>query len=144
MIFFYLALGTGYTSDLVHAICCKLHMRFGISAIWCPTRIDSYLFFCSKSQMRFGVCNKLQMQFRVSVIWCAIPRPCLSFTTRNRAPNLIANRTANRNTISQHHIACYVYTVAIPNVTANRRYMQQIASAICSKSDMKSHTKSLV
>jgi hypothetical protein len=94
----HLSLGAGYTSDLMRAICCKSHMRFAVSAIWCPTRITSYLFFCTKSQMPLSV----------SAIWCAIPRPCLSFTTRNRAPNRTANRTANCNTISQHHIACYV------------------------------------
>jgi hypothetical protein len=84
----------GYTRELVRAICCKSHMRFGASVIWCPTRITSYLFICTKSQMRFSM----------SAIWCAIPRPFLSFTTRNCAPNC----TANRNTILQHRIACYV------------------------------------
>jgi hypothetical protein len=50
-----LYLGAGYTSDLVRAIYCKSQMRFGVSAIWCPSRITSYLFFCTKSQMRFCV-----------------------------------------------------------------------------------------
>jgi hypothetical protein len=74
-------LGAGYTSDLVRKIYCKSQMRFSVSAIWCTTRITSYLFFapncrCDLVYLRFGV------RFRV--------------------------RTANRNTISQHHIACYV------------------------------------
>jgi hypothetical protein len=79
-------------------------------AIWCICDLVSdknhfLSFFCSKSQMRFCVRTKLHMRFSVSAIWCAVPCP---FTTRNHAPNCTANCTANRNTISQHHIACYV------------------------------------
>jgi hypothetical protein len=83
-------------------------------AIWCICDLVSYKnhflsFFCTKSQMRFSV----------SAIWCAIPRPCLSFATRNCAPNRTANRTANCNTILQHHIAT-PYRNTISHTTCKR------------------------
>jgi hypothetical protein len=66
-------LGAGYTSNLVRAICCKSQMRFGVSAIWCPTRITFYLFFapncrCNLVYLRFGV------RFRVRVCFAAVLR----------------------------------------------------------------------
>jgi hypothetical protein len=55
-------LGAGYTSNLVRAICCKSQVQFAVSAIWCPTRINFYLF----------------LHRIADAIWCAIQCPFCS------------------------------------------------------------------
>jgi hypothetical protein len=87
-------------------------------AIWCICDLLSdknqfLTFFCTKSQMWFGV------RFRVR---------CLTLPLR--APNSTANRTANR----------MVRVNGSNSVSDTKLQMQQIASAIYSKSHMKSHT----
>jgi hypothetical protein len=67
--------GAGYTSDLVRAIYCKLQMRFGASAIWCPTRITSYLFFapnrrCDLVYLRFGLRVRTPNRYTISHATC--------------------------------------------------------------------------
>jgi hypothetical protein len=68
------------------------------------------IFFCTKSQMRFGV--------------------------RFRVPHHIAQQIATRY--------CILRVNGCNSVSDTKSQMHRIASAICSKSDVKSHTKSLV
>jgi hypothetical protein len=100
------------------AICCISQMRFGASAIWCPTRIPFYLFL-----------HKI-----TNANWFAIPCPFCSCAEIVHAPNRTANRT-------QNWMLC---VIGNNSVSDTKSQMQQIADAICSKSHMKSHTKSLV
>jgi hypothetical protein len=56
-------LGAGYTSNLVRAICCKSHMQFGVSAIWCPTKNCYRLHVACDIASRFGACDWVHAQF---------------------------------------------------------------------------------
>jgi hypothetical protein len=81
-------------------------MRFAISAIWCPTWITFYLFFCTKSQMQFGVRFRVRRPIaqqittryrtlRVNGSYSVSDRE--SHPPSNRAQNRTWNRTRNRS-----------------------------------------------
>jgi hypothetical protein len=100
-------------------ICCILQMRFGASAISCLTRIPFYIF----------------LHQIADVIWCAIPCPFCSCAEIVHAPNCmhqIAQQIANQYRM--------IRVNGSNPLSDTKSQMHRIASAICSKTHMKSHT----
>jgi hypothetical protein len=105
-----------------------LHERFSAcdllqiaDAIWCICDLVS-----DKNHLLSFFCTKSQMRFSVSAIWCGIWCP---------------------HSKLQHYIAtpyCMLRVNGSNSVCDTKSQIHQIVSAICSKSDMKSHTKLLV
>jgi hypothetical protein len=93
----------------------RFHVKFAASAILCPTRIPFNIFL---------------HQIADAIGGCAIPCPFCSCSEIVHAPNRTANRTQN----------IMLRVIGSNSVSDTKLQMQQITSAICSKSHMKSHT----